>query len=145
MWQTDETEEMYTTLLEEIRSLSAQQKALENQVIDVSSEQQRQNTEAEAHHADTSLKDTISAGFGDLQASYVSLQGQMDELLSKQDAALASTEAALAAQQRSEQLVQQLAAQVCVTLPAPPFPCPLITPCDTSSWSSSNMEPTCFV
>jgi len=109
--QTDETEEMYTTLLEEIRSLSAQQKALENQVIDVSSEQQRQNTEAEAHHADTSLKDTISAGFGDLQARYVSLQGQMDELLSKQDAALASTEAALAAQQRSEQLVQQLAAQ----------------------------------
>jgi hypothetical protein len=30
----DETEEMYTTLLEEIRTLSSQQKALENQVRD---------------------------------------------------------------------------------------------------------------
>mmetsp|Transcript_38784 Transcript_38784/g.53872 ORF Transcript_38784/g.53872 Transcript_38784/m.53872 type:complete len:1579 (-) Transcript_38784:245-4981(-) len=103
--QTDE--EMYAALLKEIQDLSTQQSTLYTKVEDVSFEQSRQNEAAELHHADTTLKDTITNGFDDLQTSYEVLQTQMDELLEKQDQALASQEAALANQQRTLALVEQ--------------------------------------
>lgn len=103
----DSVESTYQQLLTEISSLSQQQTALSASVIAVSDEQKRQNEAAEAHHADTTLKDTITNGFDDLQASYDTLQTQMDELLAKQNEALASQAAAAASAQKMLAMQQQ--------------------------------------
>lgn len=59
----------YQRLLDEIKVLSDQQTALSGSVTAVSEEQKRQNEAAEAYHSDTTLKDTITNGFDDLQVS----------------------------------------------------------------------------
>jgi len=108
----DATLAMYTDLLSEIQVLANQQTTLSTQVMGVSDEQGRQNEAATEHHQDTGLKDTITAGFSDMQASYDVLQGQMNELLSKQDLALAAQAKFSANLARQTALFEQQAASL---------------------------------
>jgi len=110
--QEQTTEELYTELLAEIKALSDQQTELSGDVLEVSDEQRRQNEAAVAYYQDTGLKDTITAGFDDLKASYDVLQAQMNELLSKQDQALAAQAVFAQNQARQLAMTEQAAASL---------------------------------